>query len=608
MTKRIDDYAPIGDGRSVALVSRAGDVDWLCWPRFDSPSLFGALLDDRAGRWQLAPTTPGEARRAYAGDTNVLRTTFVTPTGRVVVEDFMTIGSEADKKRALVPDHEIVRIARCVEGEVELVQSFAPRPDYGKQPRLRDRGPFGLAVDTRAGTAIFRSTMPMARVDGGARGTQLLRAGDTIYSSLGFADDGPAVLPPLGLATECSLQRTLSWWQTWAARIGYHGPFGDAVRRSALALKLLIYSPSGAVISAPTTSLPERRGGRLNWDYRFCWLRDASLTMRALMALGFADEAQAFASWLLHSTRLTRPRLRILYDVYGNHPGAERELPGWRGFDGARPVHIGNAAVEQYQLDVYGELIDAIFQLARTGARFDRETDRMLRGFGDYVCKHWRERDEGIWEPRSGRAEHTHSRLLCWVAVDRLVALGERGAIRLGRAALATLHATRDEIRREIETRAWNDAQKSYVATLDGDDVDATLLLLAWYGFVDAADPRMRATYCRVRDELGAGSLLYRNHSGDAPGEGAFGICSFWGVEYLALGGGTVDEAERAFADIVACANDVGLFAEEIDPSSGAALGNFQQAFTHVGLVNAAFTIARHRGDVAASSPRQVQL
>jgi GH15 family glucan-1,4-alpha-glucosidase len=594
---RIDDYATIGDCRTAALVSRLGSIDWLCWPRFDSPSLFGALLDDDGGRWRLAPAGAFEARRRYVDDTNVLETTFITTSGRLVVTDFMPVASEADKRHELVADHEIVRIVRCDAGELDLAQEFAPRPGYGNRPRFRDAGALGLRVECKEGLATLRSDMRLAVADEVARGVVRLRAGDVVYASLSFADDWPAILPPLGLRCERALARTVDWWRAWAARVDYDGPFGDAVRRSVLALKLLVYAPSGAVVAAPTTSLPERLGGKLNWDYRFCWLRDASLTMRALLAIGYRDEAEAFASWLMHSTRLTRPRLRILYDVHGNHPGKERTLSRWRGFDGSRPVRVGNAAVDQLQLDVYGEVIDATAQLARGGGRLDRETQRMLRGFGDYVRGHWQEPDEGIWEPRNGRAPHTHSRLLCWVAVDRLIELAERGLI--ARVAVDELRRTRDDIRCDIETRAWNDELGSYVATLDGDDLDATLLLLPWYGFVDARSPRMRATWKRVHDTLGVDGLLYRYKNGLSPGEGAFGICSFWGAEYLALGGGSPEDAERTMAAVLARGNDLGLFSEEIDPSTGAALGNFPQAFTHVGLINAAITIARRQREHA---------
>jgi GH15 family glucan-1,4-alpha-glucosidase len=504
----------------------------------------------------------------------------------------------------MFPDHEILRIAVCERGSVEIEQRFAPRPGYGRRARIADRGKLGLAVDTGRGVAILRSDVPLQIGDGEARGRITLKGGERAISSLSFAHDGPATLAPLGFLSERALGRSVAWWQRWSARARYDGPFREAVVRSALAIKLLVYAPSGAVMAAATTSLPERPHGDLNWDYRFCWLRDASLTVRALCALGYDEEAETFVSWLLHSTRLTRPALRILYDVYGNEPPREHTLDRWRGYGGARPVRIGNAAVEQLQLDVYGEVVDATAQLLRDHGRIDTATQRMLLAFGKYVLRHWRAPDEGIWEPRSGRAEHTHSRLLCWTAVDRLIELHERGLLR--RAPVDELRATRDAIRHEILTRAWNDRIGSYVATLDGDDVDATLLLLPWYGFEPADSPRMRGTWRRIEERLGAGdALLYRYRSGDSPGEGAFGISSFWAAEYLALAG-RADEAEARIAAVSRYANDVGLLAEEIEPRTGAALGNFPQAFSHVGLINAAVSLERQRAEERAT-PAQTE-
>jgi GH15 family glucan-1,4-alpha-glucosidase len=440
---------------------------------------------------------------------------------------------------------------------------------------------------------VVRSDLPLdISADDQITGTARLRAGEAIHTSLTLADDWPAVLPPLGDWSRAAIARSVAWWQEWTSRLRYDGPGRDAVVRSALALKLLVYAPSGAVVAAATTSLPERMGGDLNWDYRFCWLRDAAFTARALFALGCSTEAEAFVHWLLHATRLTQPELRILYDVHGNAPEAERILEGLAGYQGSRPVRIGNAAAGQRQLDVYGEVIEAVVYFVEAGGTLDRETERTLCAFGEYVCRHWQEPDEGIWEPRSGAAHNTHSRVLCWTALDRLLQLHSKG--HLPRAPVAIFQKNRELIRREVEARAWNPDLGSYVAQLDGDRLDATLLLLPWYGFEDAGTDRMRGTYARVREVLGAGDgLLYRYRREDSPGEGAFGICSFWGAEYLALGGGTPDEARDLFERLCRRANDVGLFAEEIDPSTGAALGNFPQAFTHVGLINAAVTLTR---------------
>jgi GH15 family glucan-1,4-alpha-glucosidase len=610
----IEDYAAIGDGRSAALVGRDGSIDWLCWPRFDSPSIFGAILDSSAGRWRIAPVTPFRAERHYIKDTNVLQTRFDTGAGALVLTDLMPVASEEEKELLLMPEREILRLVECERGEVEVDMLFDPRPAYGLRPaRIHQAGHLGFRLETGAGLLALRSDMPLElTADGRVAGRARLAAGDAVHASLTFADDGPAVLPPLGEWSRAAVARTVDWWRAWASRARYDGPCREMVIRSALALRLLVYAPSGAVVAAPTTSLPERIGGPLNWDYRFCWLRDASLTVRALFGLGYPDEAHAFVDWLLQATRLTQPALRVLYDVHGNKPPDERTLDQLAGYRGSRPIRIGNAAAEQRQLDVYGEVIDAVTHFVREGGTLDRETEGVLRAFGEYVCRHWDEPDEGIWEPRTGRANHTHSRVLCWVALDRLLHLHAQDHLRW--APAAKFQENREAIRRQVEARAWNPALQSYVAQLDGDRLDATLLLLAWYGFEAAGSERMRATYQRIRERLGAGDgLLYRYHPGpqrsegepSSPGEGAFGICSFWGVEYLALGGGTVEEARELFERLCGYANDVGLFAEEIDPTTGAALGNFPQAFTHVGLINAALSLA-HRLEGEAPIERRL--
>ncbi len=603
---RIEDYAAIGDCRSAALVGRDGSIDWLCWPRFDSPSIFGAILDPSAGRWRIAPSAPCRTERQYIKDTNVLQTRFDTGAGIVVLTDLMPVAAEEEKDRLLMPEREILRIIECEGGEVEVDMVFDPRPGYGsRKVRCRRAGQLGVRLETGAGLLVLRTDIPLEMTgDGGMGGRVRLSPGDAVHASLSFAADGPAVLPPLGEWSRAALARTTDWWRRWAACARYDGPGREMVIRSALALKLMVYAPSGAVVAAPTTSLPERIGGPLNWDYRFCWLRDASLTVRALFGLGYPDEAHAFVDWLIQATRLTQPELRILYDVHGNPPSDERTLDRLAGYRGSKPVRIGNEAAEQLQLDVYGEVIDAVTHFVRAGGTLDRETEGLLCAFGEYVCRHWDQPDEGIWEPRSGRSHNTHSRVLCWTALDRLLQLHAQG--HLHRAPAGKFQENRKAIRSQVEARAWNPELQSYVAQLDGDRLDATLLLLPWYGFEDAGSERMRKTYQRIRESLGAGeALLYRYHTGDTPGEGAFGICSFWGAEYLALGGGTADQARELFQQLCGYANDVGLFAEEIDPASGAALGNFPQAFTHVGLINAALSLA-HRLEGEAPLERHV--
>lgn len=592
-TPKIHDYAAIGDGRSVALVWRGGSIDWLCWPRFDSPSWFGSLLDRRiGGAWSIAPTGSANVKRHYIDGTNVLQTRFHTATGAIVLTDFMPAASEEQKRQMLWPEHELVRKVECEQGEAEVQVRFDPRPDYGRaQVTIRDAGPLGLRIEMGSNLVTLRSDVKLApSVDRGASAQVKLRTGESIAFSLTFSAEGPAVLPPLGELVSEKLAITVKWWQLWASRAKYNGPYRDEVVRSALLLKLMSYAPSGAVVAAPTTSLPERLGGDLNWDYRFCWLRDAAFTTRALFGLGYEEEAEAFVSWMLHATRLTRPELRVIYDVYGESNPEETELPHLEGYMGSRPVRIGNATRNQLQLDVYGEVIEAVTHFVRRQGPLDRETQAMLRHFGDYVCDHWHEPDNGIWEPRGQRQHYTHSRLLCWVALDRLLEMHSQG--RISGIPVEAFAKHREQIRRDIEERAWNPQLESYAQVLGGNTLDATVLLLAFHGFDDASSSRMQRTYQRIQERLGGGpGLLYRYEQSFEGNEGAFAMCGFWIAEFLARGGGTLEEAHRAFAQALAYANDVGLFAEEIDPPTGDALGNFPQAFTHVGLINAALSL-----------------
>jgi GH15 family glucan-1,4-alpha-glucosidase len=592
-TSKIQDYGIIGDGRSAALVSREGSIDWLCWPRFDSPSLFGRLLDRRiGGSWSIVPAEPAQIERRYIERTNVLQTRFHTKTGTVLLTDFMPAATEEQKGTMLWPEQELVRRVECEQGEVDIQTHFDPRPDYGRaKVRIRDAGVLGLRLETRSGLISLRSGARFnITADGGAVARPRLKAGESIDFSLTFAAEGPSVLSPMGDLVLQKLALTVEWWQKWADRATYRGPYRDAVVRSALALKLMIYAPSGAMIAAPTTSLPERVGGDLNWDYRFCWLRDAAFTARALFGLGYKEEAEAFISWMLHATRLTRPELRVIYDVFGESNPKETELPHLEGYAGSRPVRIGNATRDQLQLDVYGEVIEAVTHFLRTGGDLDGETQKLLRHFGGFVCRNWQQPDNGIWEPRDKRQHYTHSRLLCWVALDRLLEMHRLG--RLPGVPVKEFTRHRDEIRRDIEEHGWNPGLETYTQVLGGDTLDATVLLMAFHGFEEASSPRMRRTFERIQDRLGGGpGLLYRYEQSFKGGEGVFALCCFWIAEFLARGGGTLAEARAAFDQTAAHANDLGLFAEEIDPKTGDALGNFPQAFTHVGLINAALSL-----------------
>jgi GH15 family glucan-1,4-alpha-glucosidase len=592
---RIDDYAVIGDGRSVALVSRAGSIDWLCWPRFESPPVFGALLHpDRGGAWRIAPAGVTGIRRRYVEGTNVLATELDTGSGTCVLTDLMTIGSEHDKARMLFPDHEILRRIECTRGHVTVEVEVDIRPDFGRsRTRIRDLGRLGIRWEVGSDLIALRAEVPLAiGSDGVVRATLRLAADQAATFSLTFDEEGPSVMPPLGDFARASIDRSAAWWREWSARAGYRGPHRDAVVRSALALKLMSFAPSGALVAAPTTSLPERIGGPLNWDYRYCWLRDASFTARVLLELGYVEDAEAFGSWLLHATRLTRPEVQILYDVYGRPPVGEHEVVEVQGYRGSRPVRIGNAAFEQLQLDTYGEVIDAISQVVRTTGSIDDETRGLLRDFASYVCRHWREPDAGIWEPRSGPRHRTHSRLLCWVALDRVLDLHERGFLDgIDATDLATQRAA---IRRDIEQHAYDPTLGCYTSELGPSELDISVLLMSWYGFHPGGAGRMQSTYARIEDRLAAGPGLFYRHEGSTNGrEGAFWICSFWAVEHLARGGGSIADARELFDRACAYANDLGLMAEEVDPRTGQALGNFPQAYTHVGLISAALSIAQ---------------
>jgi GH15 family glucan-1,4-alpha-glucosidase len=587
---KIQDYGIIGDCRSAALVSREGSIDWLCWPKFDSPAIFCAILDrERGGYWRIGVLNATSIARKYVPDTNVLLTTFHCASGTVTLTDLMPVSSEAFKRTTRLPDQEIVRQIECSAGEAEIEMEFVPRALYGLHPiSVHDLGKLGIRAKVGKGVYWLRTNAPLDLSETLAQSRFRIRAGDTFQFSFSYTEEAPAVLNPLGDFVRAGIERSINFWREWAGRATYEGPYREAVVRSVLALKLLTFAPSGAIIASPTTSLPERIGGSLNWDYRYCWLRDASLTIRGLLGLGYWDEASDFMEWMLHTTWLTQPELQTVYTLYGRPALEERELKHLSGFKNSSPVRIGNLARDQLQLDIYGEVIDAAAQYVFRGGTLDAGMQKALRNFGKYVVKHWSLPDEGIWEPRSGRSKHTHSRLLCWTAMDRLLNLRDHGW------KLTDAHSfseTRQQIEQEIRSLAWNPALQSYTSVLGGDQMDASLLLFAWYGFEKSDNLRMQTTYARIRDQLDAGNgLLYRYRNDHS--EGAFALCSFWEVEFLALGGGTQQAAENLFHHLLSFQNELGLYAEEIDPANGNALGNFPQAFTHVGVIGAALSIA----------------
>ena len=534
----------------------------------------------------------------------MLETTFVLANGTVRMTDFMPVLDDSQMASELHPLRELVRVVEVLKGSVDLEFVFEPRPDYARcRPKLIDRCLLGWTCLHRETVLTLRSDARLELSGDGAsvRGRASLVAGDQRAFSLAYDQYDIGIVVPLGADVQQRLEATLGWWQRWAGGCSYHGPNRDLVVRSAITLKTLTYAPSGAVVAAPTASLPESPGGARNWDYRYCWLRDAAFTFQVFSDLGFQAEGEAYLSWMLHTTRLTWPRLQVLYDIYGHANAPEQELAHLDGYRNSRPVRVGNAATGQLQLDVYGEVIHAASEFVRRGGKLDRFESKFLIGLGKTVCRRWREPDAGIWEMRGEQRHNTHSRLMCWVALDRLIGLHQSGHLDLDVEKLAK---ERTALRDAIEQDSFDTQLGGYVAAVGQPQADASLLLMARYGFHPPNHARMRGTYDFIRRTLERRtSLLLRYEAGsdDLSGsEGAFGICSFWAIEYLALCGER-QEAMRRFEQMAGFANDVGLFAEEIDQATGAALGNFPQAFTHIGLIAAALALEKASKSVAPS-------
>lgn len=590
----ISDYAIIGDCRTAALVSRQGSIDWLCLPDFNSSSVFAAILDPCAGGcFRISPRDLKHTERRYLPRTAVLETTFTTETGQLRLTDFVPI-TEAGVS-ALQPDREIVRIVEATRGSPSVQVRYQPRPDYARaRPRLRRRGPGAWMCSDRCDAFLLLSDASLALDDpsSAVSGELRLSEGEKRYFSMSYAHANPIVYPGTADDIEARLQSTVRWWTRWSEKCCYEGAYEEPVLRSVLTLKVLSCALSGAVIAAPTASLPENIGGGRNWDYRYCWLRDASLTLNAFIELGYVAEGQAFVDWLINSTRLTSPELQVMYDIYGNTRLHEQQLQHLAGYRGSKPVRVGNGAAGQLQLDVYGQVTLAAYDLLRRGGQLDSTELRLLAGFGGVVLRRWQEPDEGIWEYRNGRRHNTYSKIMCWAVLDRLIRLHDDGVVDIARDLYAE---GREAIRRSIEQYAYDDKLGGYVGDFARDTPDAALLLMARCRYVEPDDPRMRGTYDRLEQQIGRNGLIYRyplRSDGIDEPEGAFGACSFWAAEYLARRG-DLDRARDRFDHLLSLANDVGLFSEEIDPDTGEALGNFPQAFTHSGLINAALAIDR---------------
>jgi pentatricopeptide repeat protein len=585
----IEDYGVIGDCRSAALVSNRGSIDWLCWPRFDSPPLFSRLLDSRGGSFAIALAGPYTAKQEYTRHSNTLRTTFDTPGGRLTLTDTFYADSEDNKRRQLLPQSMLIRRLEAQGGPVDAGVSCEPVGGFGLGAlKLRQRGPNSFTFQVEDGVGHLAADFPLAAADGAIHGVCTVRPGEPRTLILSWNESGPAVYPPITSVAQL-IDASDAYWRGWAGRITYDGPYADAVERSALTLKLLTFSPSGAIIAAPTSSLPEKLGEQYNWDYRYCWLRDAAFTIRAFYGLGLYAEAQAFMQWLLHATHLTLPRLQIMYGVFGKDRLPEREWHDLEGYRASRPVRTGNGAYTQTQLDVYGEVMHAAVTSREHGAEFSGDERSFLQKLARYVEEHWSEPDNGIWESRTDVSHHVHSRVMCWLAMDNAAKLARDGVLQLD---AARYERTAAAIKADVLAHGFNAVVGHYTASYDGRSVDSALLTLPILGFEDANSPRFAATLATIRRELGAGDLLYRHERGRERGEGAFVLSCFWLVECL-VQAGQVEEARDLFERLLKRASALGLYAEEIDANTGAHLGNFPQGFSHIGLINAALALQR---------------
>ncbi len=582
----IEAHGVIGDQGTAALVAGDGTVDFLCWPGFDGPSVFAALLDpERGGAWSIAPALDGARRRQmYLPDTNVLLTRFPAPAGVGEVADFMPFPEPDGTPR-------LVRRVRVARGEVRFALRCAPRLDYARAKTRAEAADGGVVFHGENGPALrLWGTVPLA-VEPGSDGDAAvaeftLRAGECADFVLG---DAAEASPP---DPEALFRACVAHWHGWAARSNYKGRWREMVTRSALALKLLTSRRHGSVVAAATFGLPEAPGGGRNWDYRAAWIRDASFTVYAFMRLGFADEANAFMRWV--GARAKRcgadGAIQIMYGVDGRERLDESELSHLRGYGGAAPVRIGNAAHTQVQLDIYGELLDAVYLANKYGEAISSEGWRHAVRTVDYVCEHWGDPDQGIWEMRGPARHWLHSRVMCWVAVDRAMRLAQKRSLP---APLVRWHEARDAIHASVWDEFWDEERGHFVAAKDGTHLDGAMLLLPLVRFVSATDPRWLATLDAIKRELAEDALVfrYRVPDGLAGQEGAFTACSFWYAECLARAG-RLAEARLVFERMLGHANHLGLFSEEIGPS-GEQLGNTPQALTHLALISAAFYLDR---------------
>jgi alpha,alpha-trehalase len=603
--KPIADYGLLADCNSAALVDRSGSIDWLCMPRYDSPAIFARMLDPDAGHWSIRPTASFEVERRYLGGTLVLRTTFTTPDGTVRLSDAMAFAhGQRAHELGLDPPHELLRLVEGVSGSVELEMELAPRPEYGLVRPLFRRTEEGGRTFGGPNQIVVAAGTPVELEEATMRATFSVAEGEQVGFALRWAaaeSRMPVACDPEQVAEH--IQDTAEGWRSWEAEHDvYEGPHRELIRLSSRVLKGLTYRPTGAIVAAATTSLPEDAGGERNWDYRFSWIRDSSLTLEALYIGACSDEAENFVSFMTSSAggRVgDAGSLQIMYGIGGEHDLSERVLPHLRGWRDSRPVRVGNGAWDQTQLDVYGELLNSLYLYRERIGDLHPEIQLFVAELADAAARDWEQRDAGMWEMRGEPRHHLSSKVLCWTALDRAVKLGPR----LGDHARVDEWAeARDRIRDAVLDRGWSEKRHAYAQSFDADELDAAQLLMPLVGFLPATDERMRSTIEAIARDLTEDGLVlrYRNTEGlNADGlegeEGTFVICTYWLVSCLAQAG-ELERAAELFEQLTGYANDLGLLAEEVDTENRELLGNFPQAFSHIGLIKAAADIDEARG------------
>ena len=594
MAQRIEDYALIGDCKTAALVGLDGSIDWLCWPRFDSAACFAALLGTTEnGRWLIAPSMPASGvQRHYRAGTLVLETEFHTETGHAAIIDFMLPGDGAH----------LVRIVKGLSGRVSFRTELVIRFNYGASvpwvTRLDDGSINAIAGPERL---VLRSAAELRGEDLTTVGEFSVQAGESVPFVLSHGS--PIAAPPTAIEPSEALASTEAFWRSWSDRCPQVGPWTDAVKRSLLTLKALTYAPTGGIVAAATTSLPERLGGVRNWDYRYCWVRDATFTLLALMQLGYFDEATAWRDWLMRAVAGRPEQVQIMYGVAGERWLPELIVPWLPGYEGSAPVRVGNTASEQLQLDIFGEISDAMFQAIKGGMQVTDRARALRPMVLNYLSTVWRKPDEGIWEVRGGRQHFVHSKVMAWVSFDRAA---QELSARTFNDSTEHWRALADEIHAEVCERGFDRDLNSFVQVYGSKRVDASLLLIPLVGFLPASDPRVQGTLRAIEQKLLIdGEFVLRYEPDDPadglpPGEGAFLACSFWLVDNYILQGRNRD-AQRLFERLLSRCNDVGLLAEEFEPLTGRMLGNFPQAYSHVGLINCALNLYRQTLEPARS-------